>query len=160
MKLTKNENWHVKAFPGYCLNEKQALHYCEDIEQEITRHCDSVSNTEINCDTIEYCEFCKSTWEEESWGEPLCCERAAIDWERSKYCYKCFEETKRSVKREGRTYWELSKPIRCERCKRWFCSACFDWRSHGMCNECKEEVEKLKQAKEHKKKFKGRRIVP
>jgi len=159
LKLTKQENWHVKVSPGYYCDSKQAYSYCKRIADEIKQHCDSAGDTEIDCDTIEYCEFCKREWEEESDGEPLCCEQAVVDWERSKYCYNCFQETDRLFKRESDSYHQRHEPIRCERCKRWFCWECFDWHWRGMCDECKEEVEKLKQEEEHKKKFKGRRVT-
>lgn len=158
MKLTKQENWHVRAYPGYCLDDKDARRECNAIEDEIHKHCDSVYNTEIEYDTVEYCEFCNCAWED-GWGEPECCEAAVVDWERSEYCYQCFEKTNRHVMRKGDTYNSWTSAVRCERCKRWFCSVCFNWHSYGMCDDCTQKVEELKKKEEHEKKFKGRRII-
>lgn len=158
MKLTRQENWHVKAFPGW----SDGFDSCKHIVNEIEKHCESVDRTEIDCDTIEYCEFCKNNWEEDPCtGEPLCCEMAVVDLERSQYCYQCFQRTARLFKREGDNYSQRHEAIRCERCKRWFCWECFKWQQRGLCKDCQEEVEKLKQEEEFRRKQRGiRRVVP
>ena len=152
MKITKESNWHVKAFPGRCYSNKDEYRDCQEIESEINRHCEYVGTTEIECDTEELCEFCGKSWEdwygEEDWDEMIgpgfCCDKAKDDYEKSQVCVKC-----KKIKEYGWAY----EMHRCKECNEWFCKDCL-----GNSNKCEECLEKIRKEKEEKDRPPGRKV--
>lgn len=51
---------------GVTRSEKESENLCESIKQDIRRHVDDIQNIEINWDSEKVCEFCGSTWSEDS----------------------------------------------------------------------------------------------
>ena len=87
MKLTKKENMHVVVEPDlrYLRNPKEdyVKNICETIKQQVKRHVDEAGDVYIQWDTVEYCEFCGYSWEEDQDG-PVCCGQAQKEWDNHK----------------------------------------------------------------------------
>ena len=75
MEKTKQKNFVVILTPKY-----DSRNECKDIQEQIKRHVDGVTDITITCDTV--CVYCNSIWEEE-WNDgekPMCCNKACEDW--------------------------------------------------------------------------------
>jgi uncharacterized Fe-S cluster-containing MiaB family protein len=89
MKVVKKHNFRVEVFPDTFLVDKEdykrMISNCNSIIDDIKRHVDDVDRMEIEYDVEVLCSHCKSEWEEESTGKPVCCEAAVLE---------CIEEKK------------------------------------------------------------------
>jgi len=57
---------------------------CEDILEQIQRHVNGIKQVNIEFTTKDICEFCKSKWEQDENGQPVCCNKAVEEWDRLK----------------------------------------------------------------------------
>jgi hypothetical protein len=85
MKIKIEDNYRVVVWPEQDIrfrltSEKVAA---ERILQGIKRHVDC-GHVTVMRDTYEICEFCRSRWEEDDDGAPLCCNKAVEEWERTR----------------------------------------------------------------------------
>jgi hypothetical protein len=100
MKTTITENYRVIIYPrsigdfGWASISPQAIEpnyikrqemykdKCEEIIDDVKRHVNNVGSVNIEYDSREICEFCKSDWEQdEVTGEPQCCVKAVKEFE-------------------------------------------------------------------------------
>jgi rubrerythrin len=81
MKIKVISNYRVVVWPDFIWDKEEdaAKRMLKDIE----RHIDMKDATVIH-DEDWICEFCKSSWEEEDDGCPLCCQKAVDEWEKSR----------------------------------------------------------------------------
>ena len=82
VKLLVRENFRIEVYPDLWIRKTDdaKIEYCNLIKREIHRHIDGVDGALVQWDTKEICEFCKSEWEVDETGEPVCCTKAQDEW--------------------------------------------------------------------------------
>ena len=84
-KKMMKTNWRVVIEPDDRFawrhwDESDYRQACEKVLAQVKRHVDNSEDASVKFDTEELCEFCKSEWETEESGEPLCCGKAVDEW--------------------------------------------------------------------------------
>lgn len=93
LKVTKRENYRVVLEPSTAYmriaREGESQQSCDerlhkreadDLAKEAKRHLDCESIT-VECDVVEVCRYCGSTWEKSFDTEgPMCCDAAINEW--------------------------------------------------------------------------------
>ena len=82
MKKHVIENWRVEVEPDSWLSKKDedVENLCKSIAADIRRHVDSYKSISVRCDEWDACSFCRSVWEVEPSGMPVCCSKAIAEW--------------------------------------------------------------------------------
>jgi hypothetical protein len=81
MKKRIIDNWRVGVWPETRFNSRDPKQIAEDIKKSIERHIDDVAQVYLACDDKDICSFCKSEWEEDETGCPVCCNAAVKEWD-------------------------------------------------------------------------------
>ena len=78
------KDYHVVVRPEISNyhNSNVEQSFCLKIQEQIRRHVDGVEQCYIGYTEQTICEFCKSGWEEDENGQPLCCNRAIEEWDK------------------------------------------------------------------------------
>jgi len=90
MKVIKRNNFRVVIDPelwykeGHQRYETDAIKICNDIIDQVKRHCDDIRNIGFESDINEVCSHCGYTWEVDESGLPQCCNKAQEEFNQSK----------------------------------------------------------------------------
>ena len=64
--------------------EKDYQRRCEDMVDQIKRHVDEVGDAYVDFDSESVCSHCGRDWEVDNNGEPVCCNEAVDEYNKSK----------------------------------------------------------------------------
>ena len=84
MKTIRRESFHVVVEPRVHLygirvgDEKQV---CEQIAEQVLRHCNDVHSARVVCEREYKCSFCGSPWTEDDGHCNECCDREIEEFE-------------------------------------------------------------------------------
>ena len=81
-KKNFKEDYRITVWPGSRFSRIPGDESdCKDIIGQINRHVDGVKECHVEFTERVICEFCKSEWEEDENGQPLCCNKAVEEWD-------------------------------------------------------------------------------
>jgi hypothetical protein len=91
VKTTRRESFHVVVEPkthGYGVKLYNENEVCEQIVEQVSRHCDNVYSARVVCEREYACSFCGGPWTEDDGQCNECCDREIEEFEARRFARK------------------------------------------------------------------------